>query len=521
MVGLALEVGIKATMQSHLYQLAGKVYLQSDGGPIGLELSGALARVVMLLWDRELMRKLLKAANNTPWDLYMYMRYIDDGNYVAEEAPMGMRYVRGKFIIKPELVEEDREIPGDQRTAELVAKVANSIYTFVKVEPDFPSKHPDNLMPILDLKVGIEDGKLTWRYYRKSMANFLVLMERSAMSARQKRVSLTQEVVRILRNTKRDLPESVKTDFLSEFSLRMKLSGYSARFRMEVIKSGMICYDRQLAREEAGQCPLYRPKGYKKAERKKKKLVSRRGWYKPFSTVLFCAPSPGSELAGKLRKVVEEETKGKGWSVKVIERAGIKLQHQVPGLKEPDSCSKDDCFIHTTGGKGDCRKEGLVYKGTCLTCEEKGPSSEVDRDGNVVRIAGPRGRVKSLYWGESAGNGYTRGGQHAEAIAKPMQHQENAFVRHREDCHEGEEEEVRFRMDVVRFYSKAMYRQIGEGCLIQSSEADLLMNGKLDHFGGEDGGFHSSAEWQEESSEYWLSQRYFSARLLTHIDTHI
>ena len=99
--------------------------------------------------------------------------------------------------------------------------------------------------------------------------------------------------------------------------------------------------------------------------------------------MLFCAPSPGIELAGKLRKVVEEETKGKGWSVKVIERAGIKLQHQVPGLKEPESCGKDDCFIHTTGGKGDCRKEGLVYKGTCLTCEEKGPSSEVDRDGDV------------------------------------------------------------------------------------------------------------------------------------------
>ena len=39
-----------------------------------------------------------------------------------------------------------------------------------------------------------------------------------------------------------------------------------------------------------------------------------------------------------------------------------------------------------------------------------------------------------------------------------------------------------FRMYVVRFYSKAMYRQIGEGCLIQSSEAELLMNGKLDHF---------------------------------------
>ena len=58
---------------------------------------------------------------------------------MAEEAPLGMRYVRGKFIVKPELVEEDREIPGDQRTAELVTKVANSIYTFVRVEPDYPA----------------------------------------------------------------------------------------------------------------------------------------------------------------------------------------------------------------------------------------------------------------------------------------------------------------------------------------------------------------------------------------------
>ena len=95
-------------MQSHLYQLAGKVYLQKDGGPIGLELSGALARVVMLLWDRELMQKLLRAAKNTPWDLYTYMRYVDDGNYVTEEAPLGMRYVRGKFVVKPEQTNKEQ-----------------------------------------------------------------------------------------------------------------------------------------------------------------------------------------------------------------------------------------------------------------------------------------------------------------------------------------------------------------------------------------------------------------------------
>ena len=482
MMSLALEVGIRATMLGHMYQMSGKIYLQSDGGPIGLELSGALARVVMLLWDRELLRRLDKAASNTPWDLYAYLRYVDDGNYVAEEAPLGMRYVRGKFVVKPELVEEDRGVPGDQRTAELVAKVANNIFKFIQVTSDYPSKHTSKMVPILDLQVGVNNNEITWQFYRKKMANFLVLTERSAMSDRQKRVSLTQEVVRILRNTKTTLPDDIKNGFLSEFSLRMKESGYSERFRLEVITSGVAGFEKQLARAADNICPLYRPKGYKAEERRRKKLISKRSWYKPFTTVLFCPPSPGSQLAKELRKVVEEETRGKEWTVKVIERAGLKLQHQVPGLKEPSSCNKEDCFIHSTGGKGSCRREGLVYRGFCITCKEKGPSSEVDRDGRVRMLGGERVSLKSIYWGESSFNGYIRGKQHLEALRKPNQHQENAFVRHREDCHKGEEAEVRYKMEVVRCYARAMDRQVSEGCYIQSPEADILMNGKLDHF---------------------------------------
>ena len=45
MIGLELEIGIRAVMQGHMYhmyQLEGKVDLQSEGSPIGLELSGAL-----------------------------------------------------------------------------------------------------------------------------------------------------------------------------------------------------------------------------------------------------------------------------------------------------------------------------------------------------------------------------------------------------------------------------------------------------------------------------------------------
>ena len=67
------------------------------------------------------------------------------------------------------------------------------------------------------------------------------------------------------------------------------------------------------------------------------------------------------------------------------------------------------------------------------------------------------------------------------ALEKPKKHQENAFVRHREDYHLGEEESVRFRMDVVKCFNRPMDRQISEGCHILSPDADIMLNGKLDH----------------------------------------
>ena len=72
------------------------------------------------------------------------------------------------------------------------------------------------MVPILDQKVRLVEQKLNWHFYRKKMANFYVLMERSAMPSRTKRVSLVQEVVRILRNERKKkvgLSEKVKNDF--------------------------------------------------------------------------------------------------------------------------------------------------------------------------------------------------------------------------------------------------------------------------------------------------------------------
>ena len=52
---------------------------------------------------------------------------------------------------------------------------------------------------------------------------------------------------------------------------------------------------------------------------------------------------------------------------------------------------------------------------------------------------------------------------------------------HKDDCHKGEEEGVRYKMEVIRCYPRDLNRQISEGCYIQSPAADLLVSGKLDH----------------------------------------
>ena len=52
MLALAIEQGILAVMKGHTYRFDGKLFQHTDGGPIGLELSGALGRAFMLIWDR-------------------------------------------------------------------------------------------------------------------------------------------------------------------------------------------------------------------------------------------------------------------------------------------------------------------------------------------------------------------------------------------------------------------------------------------------------------------------------------
>ena len=125
-----------------------------------------------------------------------------------------------------------------------------------------------------------------------------------------------------------------------------------------------------------------------------------------------------------------------------------------------------------------------MYRGTCITCKEKGISSKPDIMGNIVKVENsPRG-INSVYIGETSRTCFTRGKEHLQSMDNPNRtsSRSNAFVRHRELYHEGEESEVKFQFEVVKKFEKPLQRQVWEGVEIHSSGADILMNSKLDHY---------------------------------------
>ena len=134
--------------------------------------------------------------------------------------------------------------------------MANTIAESIQWEEATPSKSPGGKLPILDLQCWSEEkpggSKVFYEFYRKPMANKLIMMYQSAMPERIKRTTLSQEVIRILRNCHPDLPWKQKLVHLNKLTERMRDSGYPEKIREEVIEYGLQGYERMLEVEKAG-----------------------------------------------------------------------------------------------------------------------------------------------------------------------------------------------------------------------------------------------------------------------------
>ena len=85
--------------------------------------------------------------------------------------------------------------------------------------------------------------------------------------------------------------------------------------------------------------------------------------------------TPNSELATKIREIVQKLRPWTGINLKVIERAGQKVQDILHKSNPWDSndCEREDCFPCTSAAKNekivhrDCHKRSVVYETCCQT----------------------------------------------------------------------------------------------------------------------------------------------------------
>ena len=455
-------------MGNHAYSFNGINKLQLEGGPIGLKLSGALAKVVMLSWSRRFRSLTASALNNFFFDLYMLLFYVDDTMVATEELEPGSRYIKeeGKVRVVEEEIEGDRLVAGDLRTAKVLAEIANDIFNYLQFTVDCPTTNTSGWMPLLAAEVRVAaDNTIDYRFYEKPISSRYVMMRNSAMSSKVKMNTLTQEVIRRLRNTRVTLPwADHQAPALTKFSKKMARSGYPQGYRSEVIKSGVLGFERQLEASRSGRKPLFRPRDWQKAERRKTKMVRKAGWYRPADCVGFYPPTPRGELAGEIAKVLKEEGRRIGFNLRAIETGGLSIGKQLvrPDLKAGEPCGRPGCVLDlcSGGAGGPHNVPSNVYRGGCKLC------------GAVM--------VSSEYWGESAFSCFYRTKLHEGDVETKKE--SNAFSKHLEIFHPGVQGGIEnFDIQVQSIHKKSLTRQKTEAVKIQTSTATNLLNSKAEH----------------------------------------
>ena len=132
MMGVALEEAVKKAMRNHVYTFNSEVRRQSEGGAIGNKLTGAMAKVYMSRWTRQLKCNLAQVTEYIDdFELYVLKYYVNDNNLVMEAIPPGYRLIEGRLRLMEDRVEIDRAISADERMAKVIKQLANDICRFV------------------------------------------------------------------------------------------------------------------------------------------------------------------------------------------------------------------------------------------------------------------------------------------------------------------------------------------------------------------------------------------------------
>ena len=453
LIAEAIKVVLIFIMKNHLYSFANKKKRQGKGGPIGLVLTDATAKIYMTWWDKQVKEEAAKGG----LDILLYRRYVDDINIVAR---VNVENNNEEKESENKITEEQKE----KRGMEMFQTIGNSISKAIKLEIDHPSNHKERKMPLLDVKVWLQEyemnaeengneskeerkqRRIMYEHYRKEMASKMTIHARSALPHNQKRNILTQEVIRILKNCSQELPWTTKAQHLEDLSLRMQFSGHDKKMRKEVIKSGIKAFRTMQENDKAGTVPLHRPREWQRKRRERMKRQKKETWYMKggYETPIFIAATPNGELKKRMQKKIDESD----MKIKVIEKTGSTMKRTLhkTSITERTQCADNECMICLTSKKkGLCRKEGVTYEIECKKCADK-------------------------YIGETGRCANARMKEHMRDYR--LKRENSVLWRHCREEHESEKQEFKCNVREI-FGSDATLRQITEAVDIKRERARM------------------------------------------------
>ena len=468
LLALVISAGVRMVMANHTYKVGDTIYHQSAGGAIGSELTGSVSRPFMIRWDRMYLEKVRKAGIV----IKMYERYIDDSNQLAIVPPPGSRYDvdRKKVVTDPtNMMEEENE---DDRLARILKDIADTVEDGIVMTEDTPSKNPDGKLPILDMKVWMDDAsRVVYQHYEKPMTSRKVLDAQSALSANTKKSVHVQQCVRRIQNTSSRLNwQDTVAPILTDYMQRMKTAGYDENYRMSILKHAMRIHDKMVKEDEDGTRPIHRPHDWQAEARRLDKKRKQHSWSTRggFVAPIFVPATPGNELAGMMKQVAEDEAIP-GLRFKVVETGGRMVKNIVQNSNPTASpgCTDEECLACRDGGGlgGPCRKGNIQYEVMCKLCPEENGS---------------------CYVGETSRNLYTRGGEHLKKYEGG--NDESFMKKHQDETHPGQPAD--FRGKVTGTFRDCLTRQVSEGVHIRRCNYNIL-NSKSE--------WHQPALWRVRS----------------------
>ena len=83
----------------------------------------------------------------------VYKRYMDDINVIMNASAAGLGFEEGNVIQDENFAQIEQNLEPYKRCMLLFQSIGNSMHPSIRLEVDYPSRHEDGRLLILDLKV--------------------------------------------------------------------------------------------------------------------------------------------------------------------------------------------------------------------------------------------------------------------------------------------------------------------------------------------------------------------------------